>query len=115
MSNQKLNTDAFQQELNRLRDASRIRAKRLQLTAGVIVFLCLLLFLAISAFAAKALLESLHAPAYVVLVFGVLAASIQQLLGLSVRGGRFCRPLHCHPLWWTMLLLSGTALVLLAG
>jgi len=115
MPNQKLTSDALQQELQRLRDASRSRARRLQLTADLIVFLCLLLFLAMSMFAAKALWDSLHAPVYAALAFAVLAASIQRVLGLSIHRGQFRRPLRYQPLWWTVLLLSGTAMVLLAG
>lgn len=115
MSNEKSNADALQQKLDRLRHASRNRAKRLQLTGELIVFLCLLLFLTLSLFAAKMLWDGLQAPLYLAALFAVLAASLQQVLGLAVRHGRFRRRARALPLWWSLALLSGLALILLAG
>lgn len=115
MSNQKMSADTLQEELNRLRDASRTRAKRVQLAARLMVFLCLLLFLALSLVAAKALWDSLQAPVHVAVLLAVLAACIQQVLGLAMHRGHFRRQPRHQPLWWALTLLSGTALVLLAG
>ena len=116
MSNEKSDADALQQKLDRLRSASRTRAKRLQLTGELIVFLCLLLFLALSLFAAKILWDGLQAPVYLAALFAVLAASLQQVLGLAVTRGRFRRRgARAQPLWWTLMLLSSLALALLAG
>jgi O-antigen/teichoic acid export membrane protein len=116
MSNQKLSADTLQEELNRLRDASRTRAKRVQLTARLMVFLCLLFFLALSLVAAKALWDSLQAPVHIAVLLAVLAACIQQVLGLAMHRGHFRRRQpRRQPLWWALMLLSGTALVLLAG
>jgi fatty acid desaturase len=115
MSNQKLSADALQEELNRLRDASRTRAKRVQLTANLIVFLCLLLFLALSLVAAKALWDGLQAPLPVAVLLAVLATCIQQVLGQAMHRGHFRRQLRYQPLWWAAMLFSGAALVLLAG
>ncbi|MDH3452754.1 MAG: hypothetical protein OEN20_10055 [Gammaproteobacteria bacterium] len=115
MSNKKLSADVLQEELDRLRDASRTRIRRLQLTGALIVFLCLLLFLALSLVAANALWDDLHAPVHVAALIGVLAAAVQQALGLAIYRGRFRRRARYQRLWWAVMLLSGAALLLLAG
>lgn len=112
MHEDKTPADTLERTLSSLRTASRVRARRLALTGHLVSFLCLLLFLAVSLFAARETWISLDAPSYVLVCFAGLATALQQMLGLRVRGGRLRRRRTHQPLWWA---LAGASLICLAS
>ena len=114
MSNNKLSPDLVQAELDRLRNVSRTRARRLRSAGSLVVSLCLLLFLTLSMFAAKTLWDGLHAPVLIGVLIGVLAASMQQVMGIAINQGWRRRRARYQLLWWAAMLTSGATLVLLA-
>ena len=115
MTNKKLSADMLHQERERLRNASRLRNRRLQHAGALIVSLSLALFLALWLFAAKTMWEALDAPIHVAVIIGTLAAAVQQLLGITMHRGRFRRRVQPRPFWWVIVLLCGAALILQAG
>jgi len=115
MTNKKMSADMLQQELERLRNTSRLRNRRLQHAGALIVSLSLVLFLVLWLYAAKAVWDGLHAPIHVAVIIGMLAAALQRLLGITVHSGRFRGHLRPQPFWGAIVLLCGAALILLAG
>ena len=114
MSNNKISSDSLQEQLDRLRDASRRKARRRKSNADRVVFASLIMFLLLSLLAARATWEAAQAPVYVVVLIALLAAALQRLLGLRVRHGKLHSGSGPQAWWWLAALLCG-AVVLVAG